>query len=48
MSSAADIYNYEIDESGDTAPANVLRFVGNNKQVLEIGAGPGSISRLMA
>lgn len=48
MSSAADIYSYEIDESGDTAPANVLRFVGNNKQVLEIGAGPGSISRVMA
>lgn len=48
MKSAADIYSYEIDKSSNTAPANVLRFVGNNKTVLEIGAGPGSISRVMA
>ncbi|NGX99533.1 MAG: hypothetical protein G4V63_31400 [Candidatus Afipia apatlaquensis] len=48
MKSAADIYSYEIDRSSNTAPANVLRFVGNNKTVLEIGAGPGSISRVMA
>jgi 2-polyprenyl-3-methyl-5-hydroxy-6-metoxy-1,4-benzoquinol methylase len=42
---SADIYVFEIDEDGDTAAANVLRLVGNNKKVLEIGAGPGSISK---
>jgi len=45
MTSSADIYNFTIDPSSDTAPANVLRFVGPNKEVLEIGAGPGSISK---
>jgi 2-polyprenyl-3-methyl-5-hydroxy-6-metoxy-1,4-benzoquinol methylase len=42
---AADIYRYAIDPHSDTAPANVLRFVGRDKKVLEIGAGPGSITR---
>ena len=32
----------------DSAPANVLRFVGFHKKVLEIGAGPGSIARPIA
>jgi 2-polyprenyl-3-methyl-5-hydroxy-6-metoxy-1,4-benzoquinol methylase len=42
---AADIYVYDVDPSADNAPANVLRFVGHDKRVLEIGAGPGSISK---
>ena len=42
---AADIYVYDVDPSADTAPANVLRFVGQDKRVLEIGAGPGPISK---
>lgn len=42
---AADIYRYTIDPYSNSAPANVLRFVGRDKEVLEIGAGPGSISR---
>jgi 2-polyprenyl-3-methyl-5-hydroxy-6-metoxy-1,4-benzoquinol methylase len=45
MKSAADIYRFTIDPASDTAAANVLRFVGLGKKVLEIGAGPGSISR---
>jgi len=43
--SAADIYVFEVDPESDTAAANVLRLVGKNKDVLEIGAGPGSIAR---
>lgn len=45
MKTAADIYRFAVDPDSDTAAANVLRFVGRDKKVLEIGAGPGSISR---
>jgi 2-polyprenyl-3-methyl-5-hydroxy-6-metoxy-1,4-benzoquinol methylase len=40
-------YEYTVDLSGDTAPARVIRMVGKGKRVLEIGAGPGSITRLL-
>jgi 2-polyprenyl-3-methyl-5-hydroxy-6-metoxy-1,4-benzoquinol methylase len=42
---AADIYVFDVDPESDTAAANVLRLVGREKDVLEIGAGPGSIAR---
>ena len=42
---AADIYVFDVDPRSDTAAANVLRLVGRDKDVLEIGAGPGSIAR---
>ena len=38
-------YEYRVDLDGNSAPARVVRMVGNNKRVLEIGAGPGSITR---
>ncbi len=38
-------YEYEVDLNGNTAPARVVRMVGNKKRVLEIGAGPGSITK---
>lgn len=44
---AADIYVFDVDPHSDTAAANVLRLVGQNKEVLEIGAGPGSISKAL-
>src|SRR5262249_35787355 len=40
-------YDYEIDVSDDSAPARVVRMVGREKRVLEIGAGPGSMSRVL-
>ena len=40
-------YDYVIDLDDDSAPARVVRMVGFDKRVLEIGAGPGSISRVM-
>ena len=40
-------YEYQIDVTGGTAPARVVRMVGKNKRVLEIGAGPGSITRVL-
>lgn len=40
-------YEYQIDVTADTAPARVVRIVGENKRVLEIGAGPGSITKLL-
>jgi 2-polyprenyl-3-methyl-5-hydroxy-6-metoxy-1,4-benzoquinol methylase len=45
MKTPAEIYRFEVDPLSDTAASNVLRFIGNHKRVLEIGAGPGSISR---
>jgi 2-polyprenyl-3-methyl-5-hydroxy-6-metoxy-1,4-benzoquinol methylase len=38
-------YEYAVDLSGDTAPAAVIRLVGKDCRVLEVGAGPGSITR---
>ena len=38
-------YEYEVDLDGPSAPARVVRMVGKNKKVLEIGAGPGSITK---
>jgi 2-polyprenyl-3-methyl-5-hydroxy-6-metoxy-1,4-benzoquinol methylase len=41
----AEIYGYKFDPRSDVAGANILRFVGKSRKVLELGAGPGSISR---
>ena len=41
-------YEYDFDPSSETAPANVVRMVGKNKRVLEIGCGPGSITKVLA
>jgi 2-polyprenyl-3-methyl-5-hydroxy-6-metoxy-1,4-benzoquinol methylase len=39
------VYEYEVDLSSDTAPAHVIRMTGCNRRVLEVGAGPGSITK---
>lgn len=41
-------YEYDVDVTSQTAPAKVVRFVGDNKNVLEIGCGPGSITKVLA
>ena len=41
-------YEYDVDVESNTAPANVVRMVGHNKSVLEIGCGPGSITKILA
>lgn len=41
-------YEYDIDFESSTAAAAVVRFVSHNKDVLEIGAGSGAISRHLA
>lgn len=38
-------YEYDVKLEGATAPARVIRMVGQDKKVLEIGAGPGSITK---
>jgi 2-polyprenyl-3-methyl-5-hydroxy-6-metoxy-1,4-benzoquinol methylase len=40
-------YDYQIDLNDDGAPARVVRMVGRGKRVLEIGAGPGSMTRVL-
>jgi 2-polyprenyl-3-methyl-5-hydroxy-6-metoxy-1,4-benzoquinol methylase len=40
-------YDYLIDVRDDTAPARVVRMVGEGKRVLDVGAGPGSITRVL-
>lgn len=42
-----DIYEYDVDMDSQSAPANVVRFIDNNSKVLEVGAGPGSITRIL-
>jgi 2-polyprenyl-3-methyl-5-hydroxy-6-metoxy-1,4-benzoquinol methylase len=41
-------YEYSVELTGDSAPANVIRMVGFKRKVLELGAGPGSISRILS
>lgn len=41
-------YEYEVDTDSETASANVVRMVGQSKRVLEIGCGPGSITKILA
>jgi 2-polyprenyl-3-methyl-5-hydroxy-6-metoxy-1,4-benzoquinol methylase len=41
------VYDYEVLVDADTAPARVVRMVGNNKTVLEVGSGPGSITKIL-
>jgi 2-polyprenyl-3-methyl-5-hydroxy-6-metoxy-1,4-benzoquinol methylase len=38
-------YEYQIEQESDSGPARVIRNVGTDKRVLEIGSGPGSITR---
>lgn len=40
-------YEYKVALDADSGPARVVRLVGTNKRVLEIGAGPGSITKLL-
>lgn len=40
-------YEYQVDANARTAAAKVVRMVGTDKRVLEVGAGPGSITRLL-
>lgn len=40
-------YEYTVDLDADTAAARVARLVGQGKRVLEVGSGPGSITRLL-
>lgn len=39
------VYDYEVDLRSDSAAARVINLVEPNSKVLEIGAGPGSITR---
>jgi 2-polyprenyl-3-methyl-5-hydroxy-6-metoxy-1,4-benzoquinol methylase len=40
-------YEYDFDLSSNCAPANVVKLVGFNKNVLELGCGPGSITKVL-
>jgi 2-polyprenyl-3-methyl-5-hydroxy-6-metoxy-1,4-benzoquinol methylase len=40
-------YTYTIDPDSDTTGAKILKFVGKHKKVLEIGAGPGSVTKVL-
>jgi 2-polyprenyl-3-methyl-5-hydroxy-6-metoxy-1,4-benzoquinol methylase len=44
-SDSKHIYDYDVDLSSDTAAAHVVRMVGQDKKILEMGAGPGSITK---
>nr|WP_281722827.1 class I SAM-dependent methyltransferase [Nitrosomonas nitrosa] len=38
-------YEYAVDLAAQTAPAYVVHLVGSSKRVLELGCGPGSITK---
>lgn len=40
-------YEYDVDLQDENAATKVVRMVGSGRRVLEIGAGPGSITRLL-
>lgn len=40
-------YEYQVDLDSDHVGTRILRMVGREKRVLEIGAGPGSITKLL-
>jgi len=42
------LYEYSVDPDSTSAGAHVVHFVGAEKRVLEIGCGPGSITRILA
>ncbi|MBN9124143.1 MAG: hypothetical protein BGO99_06265 [Nitrosospira sp. 56-18] len=42
------VYEYAVDLSGKTAPVYVMHLVGKSKRVLEVGCGPGSITKILA
>jgi SAM-dependent methyltransferase len=48
MGEKKHVYDYDVDLTSDTAPARVIRMVKAGSKVLEIGAGPGSITRHLA
>ena len=41
------IYDYAFDPESECTGAYIVNFVGKDKNVLEIGAGPGSITRVL-
>lgn len=47
MASRSHNYDYPVDINSETAAAKVVRFVGQCKRVLEIGCGPGSITKIL-
>ncbi len=40
-------YEFEVDLTSQSAPTHVMHFVGSAKRVLEIGCGPGSVTKLL-
>jgi 2-polyprenyl-3-methyl-5-hydroxy-6-metoxy-1,4-benzoquinol methylase len=41
-------YDYSVDVNSNSAGANVIRMVGKNKKVLEVGCGPGSLAKVLS
>ncbi|PIP02133.1 MAG: hypothetical protein COW18_00050 [Zetaproteobacteria bacterium CG12_big_fil_rev_8_21_14_0_65_54_13] len=48
MSGKQHTYAYAVDTESESAPAHVVRMVGHDKRVLEVGCGPGSITRVLS
>ncbi len=42
------IYEYVVDLTEQTAAVHVMHLVGQSKRVLEVGCGPGSITKILA
>jgi 2-polyprenyl-3-methyl-5-hydroxy-6-metoxy-1,4-benzoquinol methylase len=40
-------YSYDINLDSDSTQANIIKYIGKNKKVLEFGAGRGAITRAL-
>lgn len=40
-------YSYSVDPAGDSTASKVLRLIGEARSVLELGPGPGSMTRIL-
>ena len=45
---AHQTYDYAVDLDSESAGAFVFRLVGKHRRVLELGCGPGSVTRILA
>jgi 2-polyprenyl-3-methyl-5-hydroxy-6-metoxy-1,4-benzoquinol methylase len=48
MASNRHTYDYTVDPASGTAPARVIRMIGSGRRVLELGCGPGAITKHLA
>lgn len=47
MNGSKHRYEYVVDPASDTAAVHAIQLIGTRRRILELGAGPGSITRFL-